>query len=441
MQKSDPSSSSPPAYSGPDTRDDIPGYSGFTYSGGSGPPPAYDSIFTRTNTNPPRLTNHRRSSKTNPYLQDDRNLWEKLHECFEMSILQQIIWLAALAFSISYIFFGLKHKGDCYWKKFNDKGKSQEGEDLTVFIQAEGGLMCATILYAFLCRFFALLDSRRTHRQSRDDVEGKKKCGGHLFFLGLALYIANFGLIIAGAVKVFNLYDSKEISKNETYTVKCDTDFYSFYYNAKIGELAVLMPYALYVLIALIFVPENQKKWFLRRKRRQWVRLLDADQDGVISPDDMERTNAKLEQIRRLVGARNTPLSAEEQKKWWNDHIFKSGPGKNISMNDYISCLEANCPAKAIVTGFFNFFSTEVYRKKNLIISEEDFVKFWAILAGVDERHCREVFVKHIPSPLTMAFFLEDFEAFLSHNEFWNEYGYRVFNILKYKDSCRCCRV
>ncbi|XP_062592535.1 sarcoplasmic calcium-binding protein-like [Saccostrea cucullata] len=208
------------------------------------------------------------------------------------------------------------------------------------------------------------------------------------------------------------------------------------------------MPYALYVLIALIFIPEQNKKWFLRRKWRQWVRLLDADQDGVISADDMERTNAKLEQIRRLVGARNTPLSAQEQKKWWNNNIFKSGPGKSISMTDYISWLESSAPPhemasklKPMVTGFFNFFSTEDYEKKNLIMSEDDFVKFWTILADINERHCREVFVKHIPSPLTMAYFMEDFVAFLSHNEFWNEYGYRVFNILKYKDTSRCCRV
>ncbi|XP_061175545.1 uncharacterized protein LOC133184469 [Saccostrea echinata] len=426
----------------------ITGFFNFFSTDDYRPPPAYDSLFSRTNTNPPKLTYHRRSNRSNPYLQDDRNLWEKLHECFEMSILQQIIWLAALAFSISYIVYGLMHKGDCYWKVFNKKGKVEEEEDLTGFIQVEGGILCATILYAFLCRFFGLLESRRTHRQSRDEIEGKKKCGCHLFFIGLALYIANFGFCVAGATKVFHFYDNNKTEENKTYTIECDTDFYSFYYNAKIGELVVLMPYALYILIAMIFVPDQQKRWFLRRKWRQWVRLLDADQDGIISADDMERTNAKLEQIRRLVGARDTPLSAEEQKKWWNDHIFKSGPGKDISMTDYVMWVESNIPlhemankVKPIITGFFNFFSTEDYRKKNLIIGEEDFVMFWAILADVNERHCRKMFVKHIPSPLTMAFFLEDFEAFLSHNEFWNEYAYRVFNILKYRDSCRCCRV
>ncbi|XP_062610688.1 uncharacterized protein LOC134272479 [Saccostrea cucullata] len=394
----------PPAYSS--IRDDTPRFSGFSYPGGSGivtadqvqelcPPPTYESIFTRTNTYPPSLTHHHRTKGPNPYLQDDRNLWEKLHECFEMSILQQIIWLVVLAFSIADIFFGLKHSGDCYWKKIKD-GKTKEEEDLTYFIQVEGGLLCATILFVFLWRFCELMDIRSTKRHTRGDIEGKKKCYGHLFFVCLALFISNFAVCIAGAGKIFNFYDSKEISKNESLTIKCDTDFYSFYYNGKIGELAVLMPYALYILIALCFIPESQKRWFLRRKRCQWVRLLDADQDGVISADDMERTNAKLEQIRRLVGARNTPLSAEEQKKWWDEHVFKSGPGKSISMNDYISCLESNCPAKVIATGFFNFFSTEAYRKRNLIITEEDFVKFWAILADVDERHCREVFLKHI---------------------------------------------
>ncbi|XP_061195688.1 uncharacterized protein LOC133203906 [Saccostrea echinata] len=451
MEKSGLLPTSPPAYSGPNTSNELQGNSRISVIGAAGivtpdqvhelsPPPAYDAIFTRRTTEPPR------PHKSNNYKEDDRNLWEKVHEWFELSILQLIIWLAWLAFSISFIVYGLMYDGQCNWKRYNKKGKVEQQEDLTGFMRVEGGVMCGTIVFVLLCRLLAVLDRYRTKRHSRSDLEGYKKCGGHLFFLGLGLYIANFGLCIAGASKIIPFYKDK--GSNTTF--KCDQEFYSFYYYAKIMELVILMPYALYVILALFFVPNLQKKWFLRHKWRQWVRLLDADQDGVISADDMEKTNAKLERIRILVGARNTALSGANQKKWWNDHIFKCGAGKDISIEDYISYLEGTVGAappherankvKPFITGFFNFFSTEDYRKKNLILGEEDFVKFWTILADVDERHCREKFVKHIPTPLTMAYFMEDFVAFTSHDEFWNEYGNRIFNVLKGERSDRCCK-
>ena len=53
------------------------------------------------------------------------------------------------------------------------------------------------------------------------------------------------------------------------------------------------------------------------------ARLLDADQDGVISQEDMRKTSAKLECLLKLIGSRRTALSAEDQKKWWNDNIFR----------------------------------------------------------------------------------------------------------------------
>jgi hypothetical protein len=165
----------------------------------------------------------------------------------------------------------------------------------------------------------------------------------------------------------------------------------------------------------------------------------------------MEKTNAKLEQIRRLVGVQRSPLSAEKQKKCWNDHVFKSGPGKPISLEDYMSHLEGTIASldkshenankmRPIITGFFNFFSTEEYRKKNIIIGEEDFVKFWRILADSDEQHSREMFNKHFPAPLTMASFLDDFTALISHVEFWEEYSNRVFNLLKFRRP-GCCHI
>lgn len=37
-------------------------------------------------------------------------------------------------------------------------------------------------------------------------------------------------------------------------TVRCALEFYDFYYHAKIGELVVLMPYAAYVVLSLVFM-------------------------------------------------------------------------------------------------------------------------------------------------------------------------------------------
>ncbi|XP_061195951.1 uncharacterized protein LOC133204223 [Saccostrea echinata] len=237
MEKKGESPSAPAGYSAPGTSG-VMGGSAYVEADNMQEinlPPSYDTVFTIA---------PRRSQKSNPYTEDDRNLWEKAQECFEMSIPQQIIWLIMLAFSISYIFYG--------------------------------------------------------------------------------------------ATKIFSLYN-KDFTN---YTSVCHPEFYDFYYNAKIGQLAVLMPYAAYILIAWTLLLILQKRWFIHHKWRQWVRLLDAEQDGIISADDMEKTNAKLEQIRTLLNGRDSALSEDEQKKWWNNHVFKRGPGKDISLEDYISYLE-----------------------------------------------------------------------------------------------------
>lgn len=41
-------------------------------------------------------------------------------------------------------------------------------------------------------------------------------------------------------------------------TVHCDSEFYDFYYHAKIGELVVLMPYAAYIIFSLVFMMSIQ---------------------------------------------------------------------------------------------------------------------------------------------------------------------------------------
>lgn len=407
------------------------------------PPPAYDDIFSGTQIPAPRSS----PKGLQTYYKDDRNTWEKLHEWFEMSVLQQIIWCAVLAFSISYIYYGTKYSGECIKKRFDKKGNVTNEDDLTAFIKAEGGVICATILYAFLIRLLVLSDLRRTHQKPKSDLEGQKKCGGNLFFLGLALYIAIFGLCIAGATKIIPLYNPETNT-----TVTCAPAFYDFYYHAKIGQLAVFMPYAFYIIFCFVFMIGISKEWFIRRKLRRWAKLLDADQDGVISQDDMRKTNEKLEMLRKVIGARTTALSSTDQKKWWDDNIFKRGPGKDIEVEDYINVVEGTLGTgpphdragkiRPVIKSWFEFFTTEEYLKRKLLLGGGDFVKFWAILDGnSDEQFYKKMYIKHFPAPFSMSDFLEDFVAFLSNPDFFDEFSSRVYHVVKYQSEGICCKV
>ncbi|XP_062609836.1 uncharacterized protein LOC134271640 isoform X3 [Saccostrea cucullata] len=240
MEKEDVPPSAPAWYPGPGTSDVTgrPTYVDVDTMPEINPPPSYDSVFTIAS------SSHRRSKKYNPY-EDDRNMWEKAHDCFEMSVLQQIIWLIMLAFSISYIFYGIKYSGQCYWRKLNKDGDKEE-EDLTKFIQAEGGVLCVTILWVFLWRINVLCEICRKKRLTRPDMDKKKLLGAIFLFIDMVLNFTVFGLCIAGATKIYSLYD-KDLTN---YTSVCHPEFYNFYYNAKIVQLVVLMSYAAYILIA-----------------------------------------------------------------------------------------------------------------------------------------------------------------------------------------------
>lgn len=128
--------------------------------------------------------------------------------------------------------------------------------------------------------------------------------------------------------------------------------------------------------------------------------------------------------------------------------MFRCVPGKDISLEDFMIYLEGLIgndrppPERAnkfrpIITGFFNFFSTETYRRENLIIGGVDFVKFWAIQADVEEQHCKEMLIKCVPSPVTIASLLGDFVTLVSNNEPWHYNNWRLFAILKQKPK-RC---
>lgn len=187
------------------------------------------------------------------------------------------------------------------------------------------------------------------------------------------------------------------------------------------------------------------EKWFLRRKLRCWAKLLDADRDGVIGQDDMKKTNEKLEKLRISFGVRQRPLPASDQKKWWNENIFKQEAGRSIKVEDYVLSVEnylgkgaaydrAN-RIRPVLKKWFDFFTTEEYINMNLDMTENDFVKFWTELFGDDEQHYKRMFIKHFPSPLTMSDFLEDFVAFLSNPEFFNEFSSRVLQVVKYRSG------
>ncbi|XP_062613860.1 uncharacterized protein LOC134275608 isoform X2 [Saccostrea cucullata] len=413
MKENGSSPSSPPEYSGPG-------------EGGQDSPPSYDDIFRQKVSQAPK-----RKKESNAYIKDDRNIWEKFHECFEDS--------------------GSIFRGNCTLKTVNSRnssGKTEEEHDMTTFIQAEGGVLCATVIFVLFFRVLAFLENRNPKHKSQSNIQETQICMGRVLFIRAALYVVNFALCIAGAARVIPAYTSR----NASYKVECDNVFFSFYFYAKIVHLSVLMPYAAYILLSVFVMPVHQKRWLFRRKWRQWVRLIDADQDGVISADDMEKTNAKFEELRKLFGVRNSALSAAKQKKWWNDHIFKLGPGNDISVNDYIYYLEGTVggvvpsarpkKVKPVVTGFFDFFSTGEYRKKSLIIGQNDFVKFWTILVGLDEVQGKKLFLKNFPAPFTMTHFMEDFVNFLSNDEFLDEVSYRVFNVLRHRESqSRCCDV
>lgn len=170
---------------------------------------------------------------------------------------------------------------------------------------------------------------------------------------------------------------------------------------------------------------------------------------------DMKITYDKLEVIRKSMGNRQNEVNEFEQKELWNKHVFKRGPNKSITVDDYASYLEGmgdmHNNMKLFITGLFNAFSTAEFRKKNTILAYEDFARFWEILAGVEPRHCKKIFIRDFLNPITMASLLEDFVHFLTKEDFFDPDSTRVFLLLKpsyevdpcFEEFCRpsCCNV
>lgn len=373
------------------------------------------------------------------YYKDDRNMLEFLFELFEMLVLQLMLWIVTFAFSITYIIYGAIYDGNCTVMKFDRTGQDSGIEDVAVFMKIEGIALSFTALYAVTVRLYAYEKKYHTHRNMKIDLKEQKDFYRLLSGFQLILCLINIGLCIAGGTKIIPLHNQEKNTRSN-----CDSKFSNFYYEAKVGQFVVILLYFVYFVLSYSLILLREK-WFLRRKLRCWAKLLDADRDGVIGQDDMKKTNEKLEKLRIIFCVRQRPLPASDQKKWWNENIFKQEAGRSIKVEDYVLSVEnylgkgaaydrAN-RIRPVLKKWFDFFTTEEYINMNLDMTENDFVKFWTELFGDDEQHYKRMFIKHFPSPLTMSDFLEDFVAFLSNPEFFNEFSSRVLQVVKYRSG------
>lgn len=67
-----------------------------------------------------------------------------------------------------------------------------------MFIRAEGGFLCATILIVLLIRLRLLVHLRRTQRITKADLQIAKLWDGRIVVLYCGVYIVNFALCVAG---------------------------------------------------------------------------------------------------------------------------------------------------------------------------------------------------------------------------------------------------
>lgn len=379
------------------------------------------------------------------YYKDDRNMLEYFFELLEMSVLQLMIWIVVFAFSITYIIYGLMNDGKCTVTNYDTTGKvSGKEDDVDVFMTIEGGVLFFTAFFEFSVLLYACQKKPSTHQKAKIDLEEQKRFDRLLFGSQLVFYLINICLCIAGGIKIFTVHNQEKDTKSN-----CDSKFSDFYFKAKVVQFVVMLLYHVYFVLSCSLILLREK-WFLRRKLRCWANFLDADRDGVISQDDMKKTNEKLEKLRISFGVRQRPLPASDQKEWWNENIFKQEAGRLIKVEDYVLSVEnylgkgaaydrAN-RIRPVVKKWFHFFTTEENINGNFIMTENDFVKFWTELSGNDEQHYKRMFIKHFPSPFTMSDFVEDFVAFLSNPEYSNEFSNRVFKVVKYRSGGVCLK-
>ena len=186
-------------------------------------------------------------------------------------------------------------------------------------MQAEGGVVCATVLVVlFFLRLPRLVTAKRTKQLSEVSLEERKRFDGLILFACFSLYVASFGVCVAGMSVSLSFYVCLSISRsfclfffhslsdirvhnfsnyfpgatkiiplykdtpNNT-TIVCDPEFYDFYYHAKIAQLVVFMPYAAYNLITWLLLLGTQNEctsslskllWNFLCKRILWASVI-----------------------------------------------------------------------------------------------------------------------------------------------------------------------
>ena len=79
---------------------------------------------------------------------------------------------------------------------------------------------------------------------------------------------------------------------------------------------------------------------YLKSKWKIWFRSLDGDHDNKITNEDMNMSAKKFEEIRKLIGDKGPSGSEFDNTKWWNNYIFRKGPGVAMTMDEFVGALE-----------------------------------------------------------------------------------------------------
>lgn len=84
---------------------------------------------------------------------------------------------------------------------------------------------------------------------------------------------------------------------------------------------------------------------YLKKKWSVWFKTLDGDHDGVISTKDRDISTKKFAEIRKKLesGDKSGDKRPENVKfdieKWWNDYIFRKGPGVSMTKDEFVESL------------------------------------------------------------------------------------------------------
>ncbi|XP_062571283.1 uncharacterized protein LOC134233336 [Saccostrea cucullata] len=378
-------------------------------------PPSYISLF---------LVSPPSNKKASVYEDEPPSFWENGGCLCQKSDLKYLLLAVVVLFGILYTYEGVTFIDLC-----------PVASSLPLIMGVEG-----VSLLGFLLLYFFLLPSSENQRKERKSEEDilSKQCHYLIRLVLIFVYITYLYIIwIIGCVQVFEISpDSVDKSKqfgskakNESWY--CDTEFYDVIYYGNLCQSAVQ---SLIALIIIIFWMSNptEKQRFMKQKWKTWFRMLDHDKDGTISQTDMKRTNEKLESIRIYLRQRTVPLDSKKAATWWTTHIFRRGTNSitfdqfcNTHNNFNVQYTESEDFQSAVrrcVTEFFDFFSTHE-QGRNHILTDENFVRFWSMLAGTEEKRARE-HLKDFPRLLSTGDLMLAWMGFLQNT---NRFAYKYY--------------